>query len=419
MNRIKKAHINNVALSHPGMTGKNNEDRFGVSAFSLSDEATTPVLLAVLADGIGGHRAGEVAAEMVVDIVSQRVSASDGSNPEGILEEAIHIASREIHTKSQVETGRKGMGATVVCTWINGDRLYTASVGDSRIYLMREGRIRQITKDHSWIQEALDTGILTPEQAVGHPNAHVIRRYVGSPQPPEVDFRLYLNDQESNEQALSHQGIRLKNGDKLLLCSDGLSDLVEANEILAMLEQNTLEEATQNLIDLANERGGHDNITIISLRVPEGAFVKKKKEALPWRNIAFGCLGIIAVALIVVAVFFGYRWFTERGTATPTIPAIMTSIPTELTPEPIAPIESPLPATVQPTATFQIQETPTPTTTIISEQGNIPPPPGDDVTPIPTDTLAPTFTHTPTQTHTEEPSPTTTFTIEVENDSGG
>lgn len=419
MNRIEKSHFNSVALSHPGMTDKNNEDRFGVSAFSLGDEAATPVLLAVLADGIGGHRAGEIAAEMVVDIVSQRVSASDGSNPVGTLLEAIQTASQEIHTKSQVETGSKGMGATVVCTWISGDRLYTASVGDSRIYLMHEGRIRQITKDHSWIQEAIDSGILTPEQAVGHPNAHVIRRYVGSPQPPEVDFRLYLNDQESDEQALAHQGIRLKNGDKLLLCSDGLSDLVEEDEILTMLEQNTLEDATQKLIDLANERGGHDNITIISLKVPEGVFVKKKKEALPWRTITFGCLGIVVAALIAAAAFFGFKWFSARGDATPTIPAIMTSIPNASPPEQAVPTEALPPAAVQPTATFQIKMIPTPTTTIISEQGNIPPPPGDDVPPAPTDTLSPTFTHTPTQTHTEEPSASPTITVEINDDSTG
>ncbi|MCJ7625778.1 MAG: protein phosphatase 2C domain-containing protein, partial [Anaerolineaceae bacterium] len=355
MNRIEKSHINSIALSHPGMTGKNNEDRFGVSAFSLSDEAATPVLLAVLADGIGGHRAGEVASEMVIDIVSLHVSASDGKAPVDTLREAIQAASQEIHTKSEVETGRKGMGATVACAWISGDRLYTATVGDSRIYFMREGKIRQISKDHSWIQEAIDTGILTPEQAVGHPNAHVIRRYVGSPQPPEVDSRLYLDDHESDEQALAHQGIRLQSGDKLLLCSDGLSDLVEADEILNTLEQNSLEDATQKLIDLANERGGHDNITIISLKIPEGSFTKKEKEALPWRTITFGCLGVVAVILIAIAAFFGYKWFTEREQVTPTIPAIMTSIPTETTTEQAVPTESLTPAVVHPTETFQIK----------------------------------------------------------------
>ena len=210
MNRTEKSHINSAAITHPGMTGKNNEDRYGVSAFTLGDEVDTPVLLAVLSDGIGGHRAGEVASEMVVDLISRQIAASDGKSPTRTLEKAIHYASQQIYSRSQAESGRKGMGATVACAWVIGQRLYTATVGDSRIYLISQGKIHQVSTDHSWIQEAIEGGILTPEQAVGHPNAHVIRRYVGSPSPPEVDFRLKLNGEENESQSYSNQGMILE-----------------------------------------------------------------------------------------------------------------------------------------------------------------------------------------------------------------
>ena len=166
------------------------------------------------------------------------------------------------------------MGATCVCAWVIAERLYMASVGDSRLYLLRRGVIRQLTTDHTWIQEALDFGFLTPEQAHKHPNQHVIRRYLGSAEPPEVDFRLKLDDAETDEQALANQGLRLEPGDRLLLCSDGLSDLVQPGEIQQAVQTGTREGAPQALVALANARGGHDNITVLLLEVPGDAAAK-------------------------------------------------------------------------------------------------------------------------------------------------
>src|SRR5512135_195601 len=263
MIRIERSHLSVVAETHPGMTGKNNEDRFAVSAYRLDRSSRLPALFAVLSDGIGGHRAGEVAAELAVERISQVVSKSSGKNPLEVLSAGIANASQEIYAQAQANPERQGMGATCACAWVLNDRLYTATVGDSRIYLLRNGAIHQVTTDHTWIQEALDKGVLKPEQAHGHPNAHVIRRYLGSPTPPKVDFRLRLEGDETDRRASSNQGTQLLEGDMLLICSDGLTDLVKDKEILACVQKYPQETLPKALIGLANQRGGTDNITVI------------------------------------------------------------------------------------------------------------------------------------------------------------
>ena len=264
MKRTPRAHLNVEAQSHPGMTGKNNEDRYAVASFVIGTTEKTPVLFAVLADGIGGHRAGEVAAELAVNHIMEVVAKSDGHHTNSTLENAVADASDAIAAHSSSDENLKGMGSTCATAWIIGDRLHTASVGDSRIYLIRGGRIQQLTVDHTWIQEAIEKGVLTPEAAREHPNVHVIRRYLGSPVPPEPDFRMKLFNDESDQHAENNQGMQLQPGDAILLCSDGLTDLVWNDEILEMVRAKpNLKEAAGALIDLANSRGGHDNITII------------------------------------------------------------------------------------------------------------------------------------------------------------
>ncbi|MGE5251031.1 MAG: protein phosphatase 2C domain-containing protein, partial [Bacteroidota bacterium] len=194
MIRSSLAHLPVTALSHSGMVGKNNEDRYAVSSFQLSAEDPRPVVFAVVADGIGGHRAGEVAAELAVNYISQGVAESNGIDPVQILGDAIRDASQAVAAHSASRREQAGMGATCACVWVVERSLYVAHVGDSRVYLLRGDAIRQLTLDHTWVQEAIERGILAPEEARDHPNVHVIRRYLGSAQPPEVDFRLYLGE---------------------------------------------------------------------------------------------------------------------------------------------------------------------------------------------------------------------------------
>jgi sulfur transfer complex TusBCD TusB component (DsrH family) len=222
-----------------------------------------------------------------------------------------------------------------------------------------------------------------------------------------VDFRLRLSDQEDETQSLKNQGTPLKNGDILLLCSDGLTDLVKDDEILAVILENSLEDASQTLIDLANQRGGHDNITTVFVRVPEGVFVEKKPQpkpkALPVRSIAIGCLGLLVFAALAVAGFFGLRWLNQRE-GTPTVEVTSSQV-TSTTPEEKATKAPPSGAvsTSAPTVTSAVKTIPPPSGS--SQEGNIPPPPDkDNMTAVPTNTN--TATSSPTATRTATPTVT-------------
>lgn len=284
MIRTDSPHLHVAALTHAGMSGKNNEDRYEVSSFQVSADDPRPSVLAVVADGIGGHNAGEIAAELAVNYITKAVADSAAKRPREILENAIHNASAAISDHAtENEEKEKGMGATCACAWVIEDKLYTAYVGDSRIYLLRDENIQRLTVDHTWVQEAFEKGIITAEQMHDHPNAHVIRRHLGGAKLPVVDFRFQINDHESGEVAERNQGFPLEQGDVILLCSDGLTDLVWDDEILDVVQAATnLSEAAQTLVNLANERGGHDNITIVFLSAPELKTEEKKRGILDW-----------------------------------------------------------------------------------------------------------------------------------------
>ena len=233
-----RSHLHASAGTHPGMKGKNNEDSHSISAYKLSTTDSTPSVLALVCDGIGGHRAGEVASRIAIETINKMAVESDGLQPLITLREGISLASQLIHQQAEANPEQKGMGSTCVCAWVIGNRLYTASVGDSRLYMIRGDTIRKITTDHTWVQEAVEFGALTPEQARNHPNMHVIRRYLGSAKPVEVDFRLRLDPAENNEQTEANQGTVLQPGDYLILCSDGLTDLVEKKKFMKRSKQS-------------------------------------------------------------------------------------------------------------------------------------------------------------------------------------
>jgi PPM family protein phosphatase len=356
MIRVTRAHLNVEAQTHAGMTGKNNEDRYAVASFVVDQRDRTPVLFAVLADGIGGHRAGEVAAELAVNHMMQAVARSDGRHIRDTIEDAVIEASEAIAAHAGVNENLKGMGATCATAWIVGDKLHTAYVGDSRIYLIRSGRIQQLTVDHSWVQEAIDKGILTPEAARQHPNVHVIRRYLGSPTPPDPDFRLKLFNDEGDQHAENNQGLQLLPSDILLLCSDGLTDLLWNDEILEVIRSKpTLKEASRALIEIANSRGGHDNITVVLISVPANfkLVVRKNINWMPW--IIGGIIS--AVLLLGVASVLALGLLTRNGNATltPTLTFTLTLTQTPLV------TSTPLPTmTILPTLSLPIAPTYTP-----------------------------------------------------------
>lgn len=365
MIRTQRAHLNVEAQTHAGMTGKNNEDRYAVASFVQDRDNPVPVLFAVLADGIGGHRAGEVAAELAVNHIMQVIAKSNGGDIRSTIIDAVTEASDAIAAHSESNDNLKGMGSTCAIAWIIGDRLHTAYVGDSRIYLMRDGRIQQLTVDHSWVQEALDKGIITPEMARDHPNVHVIRRYLGSPEPPDPDFRLKLFDSEEDQQAEKNQGLQILPDDVILLCSDGLTDLVWNDEILETVRmKSNLKEAARAMIELANSRGGHDNTTIVLISAPSDfkVVVKKNKKIdwLPW--IVGSVAGIVLVLLAASVLAFG---LLRQNAVTPTVTvsptALFTATPTaSVTPLPTRTVISTRPPSLSPTYTPWPTNTPIP-----------------------------------------------------------
>ncbi len=303
------AHLSFTAATHPGMKGKPNEDRFSVSAFRFRTIDRTPSVVALLADGVGGHRAGEVAAELAVEHILKYLVENSSNHPAETLKQALTHASQVILDQSRRDTTMTGMGTTCVCAWVIGDQLYAASAGDSRLYLQRGTKLIRLTTDHTWIQEAITQGTLTPAQVKGHPNSHIIRRFLGSTNASEPDMRLRLSPDENDAQAEANQGLQLIKGDRLLLCSDGLTDLVRDSEISDILRTQQLDKCPTVLINLANQRGGHDNITVIAMEVPLPADITRPihvsidEKITPTRKATRTAASWWMIGLLLLAIF--------------------------------------------------------------------------------------------------------------------
>ncbi|MDU4889087.1 MAG: Stp1/IreP family PP2C-type Ser/Thr phosphatase [Clostridium sp.] len=201
----------------------------------------------IVADGMGGHNAGEVASKMAKDVVINYVlNHRDEESPEEILNEALQNANRRIYREGLLNEECNGMGTTITGALLRGDELTVVNVGDSRVYVLRDGQLIKVTKDHSLVQELLDNGTITIEEAKNHPNRNVITRAVGTNPVVRADY----------------YDLNLKNVEKVLLCSDGLTNEVSEDEILEVLKSNE-ENPCQQLINMSKENGGRDNISVI------------------------------------------------------------------------------------------------------------------------------------------------------------
>ncbi len=209
--------------------------------------------LFIVADGMGGHAAGEIASEIAVDTVSKVYYQEDSDEVPTLLLRSIKRANALIHQRAAENMLRSGMGTTCVAAIMRGSSAYIANVGDSRAYLVRAGHIKRVSQDHSWVEEQVRAGLLTEDQARSHAQRNVITRCLGTQADVEVDI-FYEQLQE---------------GDTLLLCSDGLSGLVSDDDLRAIVEQHPPQESVYHLVERANENGGPDNITVIVVRVIE------------------------------------------------------------------------------------------------------------------------------------------------------
>jgi serine/threonine protein phosphatase PrpC len=262
-------HIEAGARTDLGRVRKNNEDCYSMD---------TSLQLYVLSDGMGGEAHGEVASTLAVQTIMTHCRQGENSRATPIFGEsrpdvsertnrlasAIHLANRKVFETASSNPEQQGMGATIVAAWIDAQRLSLAHVGDSRAYLLRGGSWDQLTADHSLVAEKVRVGILTPQEADASELQSVLTRAVGTNSSVEVD---------TDEQILLV-------GDYVLLCSDGLTRMVTDPEIAStLLTSASAQEAADRLVDLANENGGVDNVSVIVLHVvqkSEGIFERLK-----------------------------------------------------------------------------------------------------------------------------------------------
>lgn len=231
-----------------GRVRKNNEDAYGIYP-DLS--------LFIVADGLGGHAGGEVASRLAVETIKDGLVSTESYRPsveikDGIIE-AIRGANDRIIQQANIMYDLKGMGTTVVVVKLEEDNAMIAHVGDSRMYLIRKNKITQITKDHTVVEEYIRLGLLTLQEALYHPNRHMLSRALGVSYDIDVDVA----------------DIQIAEGDIIILCTDGLTNMLSEKEILSAITElmPSPEKITDRLITLANNHGGIDNITVITICV--------------------------------------------------------------------------------------------------------------------------------------------------------
>ncbi len=205
----------------------------------------------IVADGMGGYRGGALASHLVVEAIEEYFRDARVDSPPKAMRQAICLANERIYLRGQQEEELSRMGSTCVLAMVRNGLVYLAHVGDSRIYLLRKGgKLQQLTRDHTVVQHFVDVGLLSPEEADGHPDSHILSRALGP--------RAHV------EPELSEYPLRMKPGDRLLLCSDGLTKMLRDKDIeeFLLLDQRP-QELSEHFVQVANDRGGEDNVTVL------------------------------------------------------------------------------------------------------------------------------------------------------------
>lgn len=237
-----------VALSDVGCVRTNNEDATRFIRPATREVQLQKGYLAIVADGMGGHAAGEVASQMATEIISKTYYQRE-EGPEDSLYFALAKANRMIWQAAGRNSRQKGMGTTCTALVICQASLYIAHVGDSRAYLYKNGQLARLTTDHTYVQKLVDEGIIQASEADTHPERNVLTRAMGTHNKVEIDVEKSIHVFEE--------------GDRLLLCSDGLYDYLSDDELAGWLNMESLSDAAQQMIEQAKVRGGHDNITVM------------------------------------------------------------------------------------------------------------------------------------------------------------
>ena len=252
MRSLNRRHENAKPISASGITDignlrSTNQDSFVVL---LGQDAPLGGAFIAVADGMGGHAAGEVASQMALDALTDALSNAS-SLTEQSMRKAVELANRRVYSASTREPRLRGMGTTLVTGLLVGSVFFVSNVGDSRAYLLHTGELRLLTRDHSWVGEMVAKGLLTSEEASTHSRRNVLTRALGIGESVMVDV----------------SQIELRQGDRILLCSDGLHGLVNDSEIAAILSRNSLKRAASELVESAKRAGGTDNITAVVMEM--------------------------------------------------------------------------------------------------------------------------------------------------------
>ncbi len=206
----------------------------------------------IVADGMGGYRGGAIASSLVVEAIEEYFLDAKLSDPQKALRESIYTANERIYLRGKQDEDLSRMGSTCVLALVKGDQLHLAHVGDSRIYFMRQGgKLQRLTRDHTVVQHFVDVGLLSEEEAEGHPDSHILSRALGPRAHVEPEVR--------------DEPVILQEGDRVLLCSDGLTKMLTEQNISSMLSMETeLQEIADKMVDVANHNGGEDNVTVLA-----------------------------------------------------------------------------------------------------------------------------------------------------------
>ncbi|MFX0145164.1 MAG: PP2C family protein-serine/threonine phosphatase, partial [Candidatus Hodarchaeota archaeon] len=298
-----KREIQHASFSHIGASPRRVllEDRCQAETFTTG--AGLEMTLGVVADGIGGENAGERAAEVTVSAIIDHCQRSTNQDVPQMLEEALKTANERVFADARRSLRKRNMGSTAAVAAIVEDRLYVANVGDSRVYLVRGGKALPLTVDHTWEHETLRSGKLTPEEITRHPRKDEIVRSIGYDADIDVDLGIWLKGgQESESEAVSAQGMQLEPGDRVIICSDGLTKTrhnlssahyIEDRELVSLTKGRSAEVAVEQLVKRALEREADDNVSVVILRIPGG--VEVPRALLP-------VIGVASIAILLISI---------------------------------------------------------------------------------------------------------------------
>lgn len=335
------------AMTHPGWERTVNEDSLGLPKGIPQATLARKGHLYIVADGIGGHQAGDVASQMAVEIIRRTYYEDPDPDIAASLQRAVAAANAEIYRQAQ-DPAYARMGATLVAAVVRGDELIVANAGDSRAYLLRGGTLQQLTSDHTWVAELVAAGILTPEEAAHHDMRHIVTRSLGAESTVEADVRPY----------------RLLPGDRLLLCSDGVWEPVAETEKTRLLRHGKPQATAAALVNQAVAAGGADDATALVVRagpahaglLAQVGQVVETVLASPQQRAVLGGIG----AVMILALLCGLGWRLVGGMQAvapppPTVLPTVTPMPTPMfTPSVTAPV-------VTPTAEVESTVVPSPT----------------------------------------------------------